>query len=193
LNSLEGILQFTLKDRSPSTLEEAQYFSYQIERNLQFEDYIYQVNFSHNNNPWEYSNENITETEPKLSEILEVKLMPPKRQWSTTLSNTKDVLNFLRQHEPSEGLSIATCEKTNFEDSLFILTTSSEIKESQDMSEPGFEYFGETNRDSKMRSEEPRVHNGTNLSTSMSYILQRVKIICEMLEIPFMTKKDPNN
>ena len=28
LNSLEGVLQFTLKDRSPSTLEEAQDFSY---------------------------------------------------------------------------------------------------------------------------------------------------------------------
>jgi hypothetical protein len=30
LNSLEGVLQFTLKDRSPSTLEEAQDFACQI-------------------------------------------------------------------------------------------------------------------------------------------------------------------
>jgi hypothetical protein len=61
------MLQFTLKDRSPSTLEEAQDFAYQIERNLEFEDYIYQVNLSHSNNPWESSGEDIIETEPKLS------------------------------------------------------------------------------------------------------------------------------
>jgi hypothetical protein len=40
LYSLEGILQFTLKDRSPATLEEAQDLAFQIERNLEFEDYI---------------------------------------------------------------------------------------------------------------------------------------------------------
>jgi hypothetical protein len=40
-NSLEGVLQFTLKDRPPSTLEEAQDFAYQIERNFEFEEYIY--------------------------------------------------------------------------------------------------------------------------------------------------------
>jgi len=75
LNSLEGVLQFTLKDQSPSTLEEAQDFAYQIERNLEFEDYIHHVNLSHNNNPWESSDEDITEIEPKLPEILEVKLI----------------------------------------------------------------------------------------------------------------------
>jgi hypothetical protein len=67
------------------------------------------------------------------------------------------------------------------------------ILESQDMSEPGLEYFGQNNRDPETRSEEPRVHNGTNLSTSMSCILQRVKRIREMLEIPSLTKKDPDN
>jgi hypothetical protein len=67
------------------------------------------------------------------------------------------------------------------------------------MSEFRFEYFGQTNEDSKMKYEEPQVHtrnqiqptsNGTNLSTSMSYILQRVKRICQMLEISFLTKKN---
>jgi hypothetical protein len=53
LNSLEGVLQFTLKDRSPSTLKEAQDYACQIQRNLEFEEYIYQVNLSHNNNSWE--------------------------------------------------------------------------------------------------------------------------------------------
>jgi hypothetical protein len=61
LNSLEGILQFTLKDRSPSTLEEAQDLAYQIEKNLEFEDYIYQVVFSHNSSPWRSSDEDTTE------------------------------------------------------------------------------------------------------------------------------------
>jgi hypothetical protein len=183
LNSLEGVLQFTLKDRSPSTLEEAQDFAYQIERNLEFEDYIHQVNLSHNNNPWESSDEDITETEPKLPEILEVKLMPPKRKWSTTFSNVNDVLNFSRQHEPSEGLGMATHKKPNFEDSLFVLNT--QMLENQDMSE--------TNRDPKNRSEEPRVHSGTNLSTSMSCILQRVKRIREMLKTSFLTKQDSDN
>ena len=53
-----------------------------------------------------------------------------------------------------------------------------------------------------MKSEEPKVHtsnqnqpasNGTNLSTSMSYILQRVKMIRKMFEIPFLTKKNPDD
>jgi hypothetical protein len=88
---LEGILQFTLKDRSPSTLEEAQDFAYQIERNLDFEDYIHEVNLSHNHNPWKSSDEDIIETEPKLPEILEVKLMPPKRKWSSSHTNVQDV------------------------------------------------------------------------------------------------------
>jgi hypothetical protein len=91
LNSLEGILQFTLKDRSPSTLEEAQDFAYQIEKNLEFEDYIHQVNLLHDNNPWGSSDENITETEPNLPEILEVKPMVLKRKWSTSHTNVQDV------------------------------------------------------------------------------------------------------
>jgi hypothetical protein len=177
---LEGVLQFTLKDRSPSTLEEAQDFAYQIERSLEFEDYINQVNLSHNNNPWESSDEDITKTESKLPKILEIKLMPPKRKWSTTFSNINDVL---RQHEPSEGLGMATHKKPNFEDSLFVLNTP--MLENQDVDE--------TNRDPKNRSEEPRIHSGTDLSTSMSCILQRVKRIHEMLKISFLTKQDPDD
>jgi hypothetical protein len=177
---LEGVLQFTLKDRSPWTLEQAQDFAYQIERNLEFEDYIHQVNLLHNNSPWESSDEDVTETEPKLPEILEVKLMPPKRKWSTTFSNINDVLNFSRQHVPSKGLGVATHKNPNFEDSLFFLNIP--MLENQNMNE--------TNKDPKNRSEEPRVHNGTNLSTSMSCILQRVKRIREMLKISFLTKQD---
>jgi hypothetical protein len=94
LNLLEGVLQFTLKGRSPSTLKEAQYFSYQIERNFEFEEYIYQVNLSYNKNSWKYSDEDIMDTEPKLPKILEVELMPPKRKWSTTSSGVRARFNF---------------------------------------------------------------------------------------------------
>jgi hypothetical protein len=73
---LEGILQFTLKDRSPSTLEEAQDLAYQIERNLEFEDYICQVNLSHNNNLWDSSDELVTE--PRLPKILKLNSHLPK-------------------------------------------------------------------------------------------------------------------
>jgi hypothetical protein len=180
LNSLEGVLQFTLEDRSPSTLEEAQDFPCQIERNLEFEDYIHQVNLSHNNNPWDSSDEDITETEPKLPEILEVKLMPPKRKWSTTFSNINNDLNISKQHEPSEDFGMSTHKRPNFVDSLFVLNTP--MLENQDVSE--------TNRYPKNGFEEPRVHSGTDLSTSMSCILQRVKRIREMMKISFLTKKN---
>jgi hypothetical protein len=178
LNSLEGVLQFTLKDRSPSTLEEAQDFACQIEKNLEFKDYIHKVNLSYNNDPWKSSDQDIIEAEPKFPEILEVKRMPPKRKWSTTFSNINNVLKVSRQHETSEDLGMTTHKKPNFEDSLFVLNTP--MLENQDMSE--------TNR-----SEEPRVHSGTNLSTSMSCILQRVKRIREMLKIYFLTKQDSDD
>jgi hypothetical protein len=77
-----------------------------------------------------------------LLETLELENNALQRKWSVGFSNMKDALNFSRQHEPYEGLSMATREKPNFEDSLFILTTPNQIQESQDMSEPGFEYFG---------------------------------------------------
>jgi hypothetical protein len=172
LNSLEGVLQFTLKDRSPSTLEEAQNFSFQIEQNLEFEDYINQVNLSHNNDPKESSNEDVPEAKPKSLEILEVRLMPPKRKWNTTFSNTTNVLNASMQHKPFEDLGIATHKKHNFEDALFILDTP--MLEDQDMSEAD-------------KSEE------TDPSINMSCILQRVKRIREMLEISFLKKQDSDD
>jgi hypothetical protein len=147
---LEGVLQFILKDRSPSTLEEVHDSACQIERKLEFEEYIYQVNLLHNNNSWESSDEDITETEPKLPRILEVKLMPPKRKWSTAFLDINDVLNFSRQHEPCEGLGMATHKKPNFEDTLFVLNTP--MLENQGMSQPGFECFDQTNRDPKSGS-----------------------------------------
>jgi hypothetical protein len=172
LNSLEGVLQFTLKDRSPSTLEEEQDLASRIEQKLEFEDYINQDNLSQNNDPKESSNEDVPEAEPKPLEILEVRLMPPKRKWSTTFSNTNNVLNASIQHKPSEDLGMATQKKHNFEDALFVLDTP--MLEDQDMSEAD-------------KSEE------TDPSISMSCILQRVKRIREMLEISLLKKQDSDD
>jgi hypothetical protein len=101
LNSLEGILQFTLRDRSPSTLEEAQYLAYQIERNLEFEDYIYQVNLSRSDDLLDPGDEFVTE--PKLPEIFQVELTPPKRKWSFSHTHVQDRLlqEFPVEIEPS--------------------------------------------------------------------------------------------
>jgi hypothetical protein len=172
LNSLEGVLQFTLKDQSPSTLEEAQNFACQIEQNLEFEDYNNQVNLSHNNDPEEASDEDVPEAEPKPLEILEVRLMPPKRKWSKTFPNTNNVLNASIQHKPSKDLGMTTQKKHDFEDALFVLDTP--MLEDQDMSEAG-------------NSKE------TDPSISMSCILQRVKRIREMLEVSFLKKQDSDD
>jgi hypothetical protein len=82
----------------------------------------------------------------------------------------------------------------------------SQIQENQDMRKPRIEYFGQTNENSRVKLEEPQVYAGnlpqhfpkpdnnrTNLSTSMAYILQKFKRIREMLEIPSLTKKIPDD
>jgi hypothetical protein len=102
--------------------------------------------------------------------------MPPKRKWSIAFSNINNVSNVSRQREPFEDLGVATHKKPNFDDFLFVLLTL--MLENQDMSE--------TNR-----FEEPQVHNGNNLDTSMSCILQRVKRIHEIIH--FLTKQDPDD
>jgi len=80
LSSLEGTLQFTLKDRSPATLEEAQDLAFQIEKNLEFEDYIHQRDLSQNVDLWDPGNKPVMEPEPP--RILQVELAPTKRKWS---------------------------------------------------------------------------------------------------------------
>jgi hypothetical protein len=169
VNSLEGMLQFTLKDRSPSTLEEAQDLASRIEQKLESEDYINQANLLHNNDPKESSNEDVPEAEPKPLEILEVRLMPPKRKWSIAFSKTNDVLN---ASKPSEDLGMVTQKIHNFQDALFILDTP--MLEDQDLSEAD-------------KSEE------IDPSISMSCMLQRVKRIREILEIPFLKKKNSDD
>jgi hypothetical protein len=80
LSSLEGTLQFNVKDRSPTTLEEAQDLAFQIERNLDFDDYIHQRNLTQNCELWDPGNEPMVKPEPP--RILQVELAPTKRKWS---------------------------------------------------------------------------------------------------------------
>jgi hypothetical protein len=49
LDSLEGTLQFTLNDRSPTSLERAQEVACQIEENLRFNNSIHQINLLNDN------------------------------------------------------------------------------------------------------------------------------------------------
>jgi hypothetical protein len=99
LISLEGILQYTLKHRLPSTLDEAHDFAYQIEENVKFEDSIHQINLLQNDDPWESSDESCIETELNLHEILEVKPIAPRRKWSTCSTNIQDVSYFSQEEE----------------------------------------------------------------------------------------------
>jgi hypothetical protein len=206
LNSFEGTLQLTLKNRFPANLEEAQDVACQIEENLKFSSLTHQVNVLNIDDIWEINKEIMGGPEHDLLETLELENNAFHRKWSTTFSNLKDALNFSRKIEPSEDLSMATHEKPNFVDCIFTLITPSQTQENQDMRDPRFEYFGQTNEDSRMKFEEPQVYtsnqpqhfpkpgnNNTNLSTSMAYILQKVKRIRTMLEIPSLTKQIPDD
>jgi hypothetical protein len=139
LNSFEGTLQLTLKNRFPANLEEAQDVACQIEENLKFSSPTHQVNLLNNDDIWEINKESMGGPEHDLLEILELENNAFHRKWSTGFSNMKYALNFSRQHEPSEDLSMATHEKPNFVDSIFTLITPSQTQENQDMREPGFE------------------------------------------------------
>jgi hypothetical protein len=85
LNSLEGILQFSLKNQFPTSLEEAQDVSFQIEENIKFNDSIHQVNFFNNDDIWEMNKESMGGLEHKLKEILEEENNTFPRKWSIGL------------------------------------------------------------------------------------------------------------
>jgi ribonuclease HI len=101
LSSLEGTLQFRVRDRSPTTLEEAQDMAFQIERNLDFDDFIEQRNM--NCEPWDPGNEPMPEPEPP--SVLQVELAPTKRKWS--LSHKSDISSqeppLKKAHPKDEG------------------------------------------------------------------------------------------
>jgi hypothetical protein len=104
LNSLEGTLQFTLKHRLLSNLEEAQEVACQIEENLRFNDSIHQINLLNNNDSWEPNDESMIELEPDLPEILEVEYSAYPRKWSTCFTNMEDASLFSQQNESPEDI-----------------------------------------------------------------------------------------
>jgi hypothetical protein len=77
---LEGTLQFRVKDRSPTTLEEAQELAFEIERNFDFDDFIEERNM--NCEPWDPGEEPVPELENP--SVLQVEPAPAKRKWSTS-------------------------------------------------------------------------------------------------------------
>jgi hypothetical protein len=101
LSSLEGTLQFRVKDRSPTTLEEAQEMAFEIERNLDFDDFIEERNM--NCEPWDPGNEPMPE--PEHPSVLQVELAPTKRKWS--LSHKSDTSSqeppLKKAHPKDEG------------------------------------------------------------------------------------------
>jgi hypothetical protein len=163
--------------------------------------------------------EGITQLESSLSQTQKpLSMRPPQTIKSHTpreqiCLNTLNLQKVARQEDDPKPWSCkdphferyhpkATHEKSNFGDSIFTLFTPSQIQENQDMRNPRIEYLGQTNENSRIKLEEPQVYDGdlpqhfpkpsnvrTNLSTSMAYILQKVKRIREMLEIPSSTKQ----
>jgi hypothetical protein len=96
LKSFEGTLQFTLKDRLPTTLEETQDAACHIEENLKYNGAIHQVDFLNNDDIWELNKESMGGLEHDLPEILEVENNTFYRKWRTGFSNMKDALNFFK-------------------------------------------------------------------------------------------------
>jgi hypothetical protein len=74
LSSLEGDLHFEVKSRSPTTLEEAQELAFEIERKLDFEESIMNLE------AWDPVNEPMLE--PEEPSIFQVELPHTKRKWS---------------------------------------------------------------------------------------------------------------
>jgi hypothetical protein len=104
LNSLEGTLQFTLQDRSPTSLEMAQEVACEIEENLRFNDSIHRINLLNDNDISEPNDERMVELKHNLPEILEVEYSAYPRKWSTGFSNMKDASLLSQQNEPPEDL-----------------------------------------------------------------------------------------
>jgi hypothetical protein len=110
LNSFKGEFLFTLRNRFPTNLEEAQDAACRIEENLRLNNSISQVNLLNNQDDiLGFNEESMEEREHGLSKILEVEndieLNAFPRKWSMGFSNMEDAFIFSQQHEPPEDLS----------------------------------------------------------------------------------------
>jgi hypothetical protein len=143
-----------------------------------------------------------------------IKPHAPKEQF---FPNTSNLQNVVRQEDDPKSLSYkdshferdhpkATHDKPNYVDSIFTLFTQNQIQGNQDMRKPRIWCLSQTSEDSRVKLEEPQVYardlpqpfpkprnDKTNLKINMAYILQNVKRICGMLEIPFLTKQIPDD
>jgi hypothetical protein len=165
--------------------------------------------------------EGVTQLERSLSQTQNpLSMRPPQTIKSHTpkeqiFLNTLDLQNVARLEDDINSLSCKdshfghyhpkdTHEKYNFVDSIFTFFTPSQIQENQDTRKPRIEYLGQTSEESRVNIEEPHVYarnipqhfqkpsnDRTNLSTTKAYIVQKVKRICEMFEIPSLTKQIP--
>jgi ribonuclease HI len=108
LSSLEETLQFRVRDRSPITLEEAQELAFEIERNLDFDDFIEERNL--NCETWDPGDELVSELEH--TSVLQVELAHAKRKWSISNDISPQEPPLKKNHpkgeycDTSEGLDL---------------------------------------------------------------------------------------
>jgi hypothetical protein len=91
-------LQFRIKDKSPTTLEEAQELAFEIERNLDFEEFVEERIM--NCESWDPGDEPMPE--PENPSVLQVELAPTKRKWSLSQSNTSSQEPPLKKTHPED-------------------------------------------------------------------------------------------
>jgi hypothetical protein len=96
LFTLEGNLQFRIKDKSPTTLEEEQELAFEIERNLDFEEFVEKRIM--NCESWDPGNEPMPN--PEDPSVLQVELAPTKRKWSLSQNNTSSQEPPLKKTHP---------------------------------------------------------------------------------------------
>jgi ribonuclease HI/transposase InsO family protein len=106
LSSLEGTLHFRVKDRSPATLEEAQELAFEVERSLDFDEFIEERNMY--SEPWDPDDEPIPE--PENPSVLQVELAPAKRKWSLSRDNTSSQEPPPKKTHPEDEVR-GTCEE----------------------------------------------------------------------------------
>jgi hypothetical protein len=101
-------------------LEEAQDMAFQIERNLDFDDYIEQRNL--NCELWDPGNEPMAEPEPP--SILQIELAPAKRKWSLShksdISSQEPPLKKAHPKDEDRDASHKIGAKSSFKTSLFL-------------------------------------------------------------------------
>jgi hypothetical protein len=98
LFTLEGNLQLRIKDKSPTTLEEAQELAFEIERKLDFEEFVEERIM--NCESWDPGDEPMPE--PEDPSVLQIELAHTKRKWSLFQDNTSSQEPPLKKTHPED-------------------------------------------------------------------------------------------